>query len=172
MVLERLLVNFSYADLALLLLIIASWVFLFRLHRERAKTAQLIREIEALRQEQKDLQEQFKHGGESLKEALKEILSDKTRVLVQRVTELARGMSEIRQRNEAILVEVEGKVDPVKEALTDSVAKFDASHEALRKMIWGTGEEVKRTTSTLQAFSQDLKQMKEFLRERSIDLEL
>lgn len=172
MVLEQLLVNVSYVDLALLLLIIASWVLLFRLRKEREKTAHLTTEIEALHQRQKDLQEQFKQGSESLKEALKEVLSDKTRALAQRVAELARGITEIRQRNEAILVEVEGKVEPVKEALTDSVAKFDASHEALRKMVWGTGEEVKRTTSTLQAFSQELKQMKEFLRERSIDLEL
>jgi len=172
MILEHLLVNVSYVDLALLLLIIASWVFLFRLRREREKTAQLTKEIEALRQQHKDLQEHFKQGSESLKEALKEVLFDKTRALAQRVTEVARGITEIRQRNEAILAEVEGKVEPVKDALSDSVAKFDSSHEALRKMIWSNGEEVKKITSTLQAFSQELKQMKEFLRERSIDLEL
>ena len=172
MVLEQLLVNVSYVDLALLLFIIASWVFLFRLRKEREKTALLTKEIEALQQQQKDLQEHFRQGSESLKEALKEVLFDKTRALAQRLTEVARGITEIRQRNEAILAEVEGKVEPVKEALSDSVAKFDASHEALRKVIWGTSEEVKKITSTLQAFSQELKQMKEFLRERSIDLEL
>jgi methyl-accepting chemotaxis protein len=172
MVLEQLLVNVSYVDLALLLLIIASWVFLFRLRKEREKTALLTKEIEALQQQQKDLQEHFRQGSESLKEALKEVLFDKTRALAQRLTEVARGITEIRQRNEAILAEVEGKVEPVKEALSDSVAKFDASHEALRKVIWGTSEEVKKITSTLHAFSQELKQMKEFLRERSIDLEL
>jgi methyl-accepting chemotaxis protein len=172
MVLEQLLVNVSYVDLALLLFIIASWVFLFRLRKEREKTALLTKEIEALQQQQKDLQEHFRQGSESLKEALKEVLFDKTRALAQRLTEVARGITEIRQRNEAILAEVEGKVEPVKEALSDSVAKFDASHEALRKVIWGTSEEVKKITSTLHAFSQELKQMKEFLRERSIDLEL
>jgi translation elongation factor EF-1beta len=172
MVLEQLLANVSYVDLALLLLIIASWVPIFRLRKEREKTAQLTQEIAALQQQQKDLQEHFKQGSESLKEALKEVLFDKTRALAQRVTELARGITEIRQRNEAIIAEVEGKVEPVKEALSNSVAKFDASHEALRKMIWGTGEEVKKITSGLHAFSQELKQMKEFLRERSIDLEL
>jgi len=172
MVLEQLLVNVSYVDLALLLLVIASWVFLFRLRKEREKTAQLTKDIEALQQQQKDLQEHFKQGSESLKEALKEVLFDKTRALAQRLTEVARGITEIRQRNEAILAEVEGKVEPVKEALSSSVAKFDASHDALRKMIWSTGEEVKKIASTLQAFSHELKQMKEFLRERSIDLEL
>ena len=172
MVLEQLLVNVSYVDLALLLLIIGSWVLLFQLRKERERTAQLAQEIAALQQQQKELQEQFKQGSESLKEALKQVLFDKTRALAQRVTELARGVTEIRQRSEAILREVEGKVDPVKEALGDSVAKFDASHEALRKMIWGTSEEVKKLTSTLNALSHELRNMKEFLRERSIDLEL
>jgi len=172
MVLDQLLVNVSYVDLALLLLIIGSWALLLRLRKERERTAQLAQEIAALAQQQKDLQEHFKQGSESLKEALKGILFDKTRALAQRVTELARGITEIRQRNEAILAEVEGKVEPVKDALSDSVAKFDASQEALRKMIRGTGEEVKRLTSILNAFSHELKQMKEFLRERSIDLEL
>jgi DNA repair exonuclease SbcCD ATPase subunit len=172
MVLEQLRFNVSYVDLALLVLIIAAWVLLFRLLKERGKTARLTREIAALQQQQKELQEQFKHGSESLKEALKQVLFDKTRALAQRVTELARGVTRLHQRNEALIAEVEGKVEPVKEALSDSVAKFDASHETLRKMIWGTGEEVKKITSTLHAFSQELKQMKEFLRERSIDLEL
>jgi len=172
MVLEQLLVNVSYVDLALLLLIIGCWVLVFRLRKEREKTAHLTQEIAALQQAQKDLQEHFKQGSESLKEALKQVLFDKTRALAQRVTELARGITEMRERNQALLAEVEGKVEPVKEALGASVAKFHASHEALRKMIWGTGEEMKKITSTLQAFSQELKQMKEFLRERSIDLEL
>jgi phytoene/squalene synthetase len=172
MVLERLLANVSYVDLALLLLIAGSWALLFRLHKEREKTAQLTQEIATLHQQQKDLQEHCERGSESMKEALKEVLFDKTKALAQRVTEVARGISEVRRRNEAIIAEVEGKVEPVKEALGDSVAKFDASHEALRKMIWGTNEDVKKLTSALLAFSQELKQMKEFLRERSIDLEL
>jgi uncharacterized membrane-anchored protein YhcB (DUF1043 family) len=172
MVLEQLGSNVSYVDLALLVLIIGAWVLIFRLRQEREKTAQLTQEIAALQQQQKELQGHFQQGSESLKVALKEVLFDKTRALAQRVTELARGVTRIRQRNEAIIAEVEGKVEPIKEALSDSVAKFDASHEALRKMIWGTGEEVKKITSTLHAFSQELKQMKEFLRERSIDLEL
>jgi methyl-accepting chemotaxis protein len=172
MVVDQLLANVSYVDLALLLLIIGSWALLLRLRKERKQTAQLAEEIAALAQQQKDLQEHFRQGSESLKEALKGVLFDKTRALAQRVTELAKGITEIRQRNEAMIAEVEGKVEPVKEALNDSVAKFNASHEALRKMIWGTAEDVKKITSTLHAFSQELKQMKEFLRERSIDLEL
>lgn len=172
MVLAQLLPNVSYVDLALFLLIVGCWVLLLRLRKERERTAQLAQEIAALQQQQKELQEHFKQGSESLKEALKGVLFDKTRALAQRVTELARGITEIRQRSEAIVHEVEGKVDPVKEALGDSVAKFETSHEALRKMIWGTSEEVKRLTATLKAFSHELKNMKEFLRERSIDLEL
>ena len=172
MVLEQLLVNVSYADLALLLLIIGSWALLLRLRKERERGVQLAQEIAALQQQQKDLQEHFRQGSESLKEALKEVLFDKTRALAQRVTELARGITEVRRRSEAMIVEVEGKVEPVKDALSDSVAKIDASHETLRKMIWGTSEEVKKLTSTLNAFSQELKNMKEFLRERTIDLEL
>lgn len=172
MVLEGLLVNVSYVDLVLLLLIIGPWVLVLRLGKEQKKVAELTQEIAALQQQQQDLQQHFRQGTESLKEALKEVFFDKTRVLTQRITELAKSTIEIRRRYEAMLVEVEGKVDPVKQSLNDNIAKMDASQDAMRRMIWGTSEEVKRLTSHLNAFSQELKKMKEYLRERIIDLEL
>jgi DNA repair exonuclease SbcCD ATPase subunit len=172
MVFERLLVGASYADGALFLLIVASWVLVLKFRKKSKKIAEMTREFAALQKQLNDLEEQFKHGSESLKEALKEVLFDKTRGLAQRVTELSRNVGEVRQKNEAMIAEVEGKVDPLKASLNESVSKLDASHDAMRKMIWDTSAELKRLTSRLNAVSQEVKKMKDFVRERGIDLEL
>jgi septal ring factor EnvC (AmiA/AmiB activator) len=170
--LDRLLASFSYADAVLFLLVIASWVMVLRLWKETKRLGRWMQQIAALQKEQNDHHEQFKQGNESLKEALKEVLFDKTRGLAQRVTELSKNMIELRQKNEAMMVEVEDKVDPLKASLNESMGKLDASHDAMRKMIRDTSEEVKRLTARLGAFSQEVKKMKDFIRERSIDLEL
>jgi methyl-accepting chemotaxis protein len=170
--LDGLLADASYVHVVLFLLVIAAWIMLLRLRKETRRIGEMTREISTLQKQMNDLQEQFKQGSESFKEALKEVLFDKTRGLAQRVTELSKNMSEIRQRNDAMITEIEGKVDPLKAALHESVGKLDASHDAMRKMIWDTSAELKRLTSRLSVFSQEVKKMKDFVRERSIDLEL
>jgi DNA repair exonuclease SbcCD ATPase subunit len=169
---ERLLAGANYMDAALFVLIVASWVLLLKFRRESKRIAEMSRELAALQKQLNELHEQFKHGSESLREALKEVLFDKTRGLAQRVTELSRNVGEVRQKNAAMIAEVEGKVDPLKASLNESVSKLDASHDAMRKMIWDTSAELKRLTSRLNAFSQEVKKVKDFVRERSIDLEL
>jgi uncharacterized protein YoxC len=170
--LEGLLGKASYIDAVLLALIIVALIVVLLRRKETKRVGEMTREIAALQKQLNDLQEQFKQGSESLKEALKEVLFDKTRGLAQRVTELSKNMTEIRHRNEAMITEVEGKVDPLKASFNESVGKLDASHDAMRKMIWDTSAEVKRLTSRLNAFAQEVKKMKDFVRERSIDLEL
>jgi peptidoglycan hydrolase CwlO-like protein len=170
--LDGLLAHASYVDAVLFLLVVAAWILVLRLRKETRKIREMTREISALQKQLNDLQEQFRQGSESFKEAVKEVLFDKTRGLAQRVTELSKSMSDIRQRNEAMITEVEGKVDPLKASFHESVGKLDASHDAMRKMIWDTSAELKRLASRLNLFSQEVKKMKDFVRERSIDLEL
>ena len=169
----QLFANVSYVDVALLLIIFCSCLVTIQLHRKAARKIEAMKkEIAVLKKYQTDLYENVESKSESLKAALKEVLFDKTNKLSVRLKELSQNLDDMRERNEAMLEEIEGKVKPLKAFLNESLAKVRASQDTMRNMISESTEEVKKMANHINAFSKEIKKMKDSIRERTIDLEL
>lgn len=76
------------------------------------------------------------------------------------------------ERNQAIRRELELKIGPLRASIDDTAAKFSSSHDAIRKIVQQGKNEIDIMTKDIDIFAQEIQKMKDFIRERIIDLEL
>jgi methyl-accepting chemotaxis protein len=104
--------------------------------------------------------------------AVTEMLFEKTKPLASKVNELSKRANTMLERSEALRQELEDRVGPLQAAIDESNAKFSSSHDAMRKVVQEGKSEIERMVKELEGFSEEIKEMKNFIRESTIDLEL
>jgi uncharacterized coiled-coil DUF342 family protein len=104
--------------------------------------------------------------------AVTEMLFQKTNPLANKINELSKKASTMVERSEALRQELADKVGPLQAALDDTNVKFNSSHDAVRKVVQEGKSEIERMAKEVKGFSEEIQQMKNFIRESTIDLEL
>ncbi|MBE9534890.1 MAG: hypothetical protein IMF03_07805 [Proteobacteria bacterium] len=104
--------------------------------------------------------------------AVTEMLFEKTKPLASKVNELSKRANTMIERSEAFRQELEDKVGPLQAAIDNSNVKFNSSHDAIRKVVQEGKSEIERMAKEVEGFAEEIKEMKNFIRESTIDLEL
>jgi ABC-type transporter Mla subunit MlaD len=104
--------------------------------------------------------------------AVTEMLFEKTKPLASKVNELSKRVNTMLEKSEALRRELENRVGSLQAALDDTNAKFSSSHDAVRKVAQEGKSEIERMAKELEGFAEEIQQMKNFVRESTIDLEL
>ena len=104
--------------------------------------------------------------------AVAEMLFEKTKPLASKVNELSKRANTMIERSEAFRQELEDKVGPLQAAIDNSNVKFNSSHDAIRKVVQEGKSDIERMAKEIEGFAEEIKEMKNFIRESTIDLEL
>jgi methyl-accepting chemotaxis protein len=137
-------------------------------HRTRKKMAELEKNIVTLQHNQAEVFTNL----EDKANAVTEMLFEKTKPLASKVNELSKRANTMIERSEAFRQELEDKVGPLQAAIDDTNAKFNSSHDAVRKVVQEGKSEIERMAKEVEGFEKEIQQMKNFIREGTIDLEL
>ena len=137
-------------------------------HRTRKRMAELEKNIVTLQHNQAEVFTNL----EDKANAVTEMLFEKTKPLASKLNELSKRANTMLERSEALRQELEDRVGPLQSAIDDSNAKFNSSHDAMRKVVQEGKSEIERMVKELEGFSEEIKEMKNFIRESTIDLEL
>ena len=76
------------------------------------------------------------------------------------------------EKSEALRREFEDRVGPLQAGLADTNVKFNSSHDAVRKVVQEGKSEIEKMAKEVEGFAEEIQQMKNFIRESTIDLEL
>ena len=137
-------------------------------HRTRKRMAELEKNIVTLQHNQAEVFTNL----EDKANAVTEMLFEKTKPLASKVNELSKRANTMLERSEALRQELEDRVGPLQAAIDESNTKFSSSHDAMRKVVQEGKSEIERMVKELEGFSEEIKEMKNFIRESTIDLEL
>ena len=158
----ELLVNASYIDVALLVLIVLSFISAgVAQGKMKKKMEETEEKIEPLKKYQEDAFEMLNKKHESLKE-----------VLVDRINKLTAKLNAILKNNEKVMLEIDSKTKPLKASIDDTVDQVKATRDTLRKTMLENEREMKKMGKEISDFSKEIQKMKDDIRERTIDLEL
>jgi peptidoglycan hydrolase CwlO-like protein len=162
MMITELLVNASYTDVALLVLIILSFIGASvaqgKMKKKREQTEE---KLESLNKYHEDAFEMLSKKHESLKE-----------VLVDRINKLTTKVNAILQNKEKAMLEIDNKMKPLKASIDDTMDQVKTNRDTLRKTMLENEKEMKRMGKEISDFSREIQKMKDDIRERTIDLEL
>jgi DNA anti-recombination protein RmuC len=137
-------------------------------HRTRKRLAELEKNIVTLQNNQAEVFTNL----EDKANAVTEMLFEKTKPLASKVNELSQRANTMIERSEAFRQELEDKVGPLQAAIDDTNAKLNSSHDAVRKVVQEGKSEIERMAKEVGEFAEEIQQMKNFVREGTIDLEL
>jgi DNA anti-recombination protein RmuC len=104
--------------------------------------------------------------------SLKDILFERTNALTVKFNELAKRSNQVFEQNRSVLQEIDKRMNPLKETLDDTLAREISSRDTIRKRIQQNETELRRISKDINDFANEIKKMKNFIRERTIDLEL
>ena len=136
--------------------------------RTRKRMAELEKNIVTLQNNQAEVFTNL----EDKANAVTEMLFEKTKPLATKVNELSQRTNTLIERSEAFRQELEDKVGPLQAAIDNSNVKFNSSHDAVRKVVQEGKNEIERMAKEVEGFAEEIKEMKNFIRESTIDLEL
>ena len=158
-----------YLDIGILAIVFCILLFAIagRL-KVKKKMAEIEQKIASLAQFQSDISATFQEEVG----ILKEMVLEKTNPLISKVNELLKKADAMNERNKAIRRELEQEVGPLRASIDDTTAKFRSSNDAMTKIVQQGKSEIEVMTRDIDAFSEEIKKMKDFIRERMIDLEL
>ena len=137
-------------------------------HRTRKKMAELEKNIVTLQHNQAEVFTNL----EDKANAMTEMLFEKTKPLASKVNELSKRANTMLEKSEALRQELEDRLGPLQAAIDNSDAKFSSSHDAVKKVVQEGKSEIERMVKKLEGFAEEIKEMKNFIRESTIDLEL
>ena len=158
-----------YIDLGLGIVVFLLLLYEFAVqHRTRKRMAELEKNIVTLQHNQAEVFTNL----EDKANAVTEMLFEKTKPLASKVNELSKRANTMLERSEALRQELEDRVGPLQAAIDESNTKFSSSHDAMRKVVQEGKSEIERMVKELEGFSEEIKEMKNFIRESTIDLEL
>lgn len=158
-----------YIDIAIMLMVCCILLFERAVRKkDKKKMAEVEQKIAALEQIQSATSESF----EEEITLLKEMLLKQTNPLTKKLNELSKNARVMHERNQAIRRELEQKIGPLRASIDDTAAKFSSSHDAIRKIVQQGKNEIDIMNKDIDIFAQEIQKMKDFIRERIIDLEL
>ncbi|MBW1980920.1 MAG: hypothetical protein JRJ12_06835 [Deltaproteobacteria bacterium] len=161
--------NLGLVDMILLGALLCGCVVVLLTHFSRKrKIEETERRIIALKTSQRELYEDLESRYDNLRRAV----FNKTADLNYKINELAKSIRSLHTRHERIRQELDEMMAPLKRSVDESVARINRSQASLRKTVQENETEMKKIASDIDSFSRELKKMKDFLRERTIDLEL
>ena len=137
-------------------------------HRTRKRLTELEKNIVTLQNNQAEVFTNL----EDKANAVTEMLFEKTKPLAGKVNELSKKASTMIEKSEAVRQELEDRVGPLQAALDDTNSKFNSSHDAVRKAVQEGKNEIDRMVKEVEGFAKEIQEMKNFIRESTIDLEL
>lgn len=137
-------------------------------HRTRKRLTELEKNIVTLQNNQAEVFTNL----EDKANAVTEMLFEKTKPLANKVNDLSKKGSLMIEKSEMLSRELEDRVGPLQAALDDTNVKFNSSHDAVRKVIQEGKSEIERMAKEVEGFAEEIQQMKNFIRESIIDLEL
>ena len=137
-------------------------------HKTRKRLTELEKNIVTLQNNQAEVFTNL----EDKANAVTEMLFEKTKPLASKVNEVSKKASLMIERSEAFRQELEDRVGPLQDALDDTNVKFNSSHDAVRKAVEESKSEIDRMVKEVEGFAKEIQQMKNFIRESTIDLEL
>ena len=105
-------------------------------------------------------------------DTLKEIVFEKTKPMTNKLNELSKKMNMVVEKNEAIRRELEDQIGPVRSSIDETAARFNTSQDAIRKVVQDGKNEIDRMTKEVEGFKEEIRRVKDFIRDGIIDLEL
>jgi methyl-accepting chemotaxis protein len=158
-----------YIDLGLGIIVFLLLLFeIVAQHRTRKRLTELEKNIVTLQNNQAEVFTNL----EDKANAVTEMLFEKTKPLAGKVNELSKKASTMIEKSEAVRQELEDRVGPLQAALDDTNSKFNSSHDAVRKAVQEGKNEIDRMVKEVEGFAKEIQEMKNFIRESTIDLEL
>ena len=137
-------------------------------HRTKKRIEKLEKTVGEIRENQSEVFASL----EDRANAMKEMLIDKTNPLSSKFNELSKKANQMVERNEALRRELRQQVSALKAAGDETSAKFTSSHDAVRRAVQEGKSEIERMAKEVKVFAVEIEKMKDFVRERTIDLEL
>jgi chromosome segregation ATPase len=158
-----------YIDIALgLVVLLVLFYQMAAQQRARGKITELEKRIAAAEEAQATV---FAHL-EKKANALKEIVFEKTKPMANKLNELSKKANIMLEKNEAVRRELEDQIEPLKASIDATAGKFNSSQDAIRKVVQDGKNEIERMTQEVEGFKQEIKKVKDFIRDGIIDLEL
>ena len=136
--------------------------------RTRKKIGELEKRIAAA----EEVQEAVFANLEKKANALKEIVFEKTKPMTNKLNELSKKANIMLEKNEAVRRELEDQIGPLKSSIDETAAKFNSSQDAIRKVVQDGKNEIDRMTKEVESFKEEIRRVKDFIRDGIIDLEL
>ena len=136
------------------------------------RTKKKIEELEKIVGEIRESQSEVFASLEDRANAIKEMLIDKTNPLTSKFNELSRKANQMLERNEVLRQEFQQQVSALKASDDETSAKFTSSHDAVRRAVQEGKSEIERMAREVEVVAVEIQKMKDFVRERTIDLEL
>jgi len=173
----ELLAKISYVDVALLLLIIFS--FISGIVAQKKTKKKIEENTSVLKKYQEDVSEGMDKKYASLKG-----------VLVDRINKLTTKLNAILKSNETLILEIDKRTKPLRASIDDAIGKIKDTNDTLKKAILENEKksqkeiekmgkeisdfsgEMKKMGKEISDFSKDIQKMEDDIRERTIDLEL
>jgi len=158
-----------YINIALgLVVLLALFYQIASQQRARKKNAELEKRIAAL----EEGQEAALANLEKQANALKEIVFEKTKPMTNKLNELSKKANMMLEKNEGVRRELEEQIVPLKTSIDETAAKFNSSQDAIRKVVQDGKNEIERMTKEVEGFKEEIRKVKDFIRDGIIDLEL
>ena len=158
-----------YINIALgLVVLLALFYQIASQQRAKKKNAELEKRIAAL----EEGQEAALANLEKQANALKEIVFEKTKPMTNKLNELSKKANMMLEKNEGVRRELEAQIVPLKTSIDETPAKFNSSQDAIRKVVQDGKNEIERMTKEVEGFKEEIRKVKDFIRDGIIDLEL
>ena len=103
---------------------------------------------------------------------LQEVILEKTRPMSNKLNELSKKANIMLEKNETVRRELEDQIGPLRSSIDDTAAKFNSSQDAIRKVVQDGKNEIDRITKEVEGFKEEIRRVKDFIRDGIIDLEL
>jgi uncharacterized phage infection (PIP) family protein YhgE len=104
--------------------------------------------------------------------ALQEVVFEKTKPMTNKLNELSKKANIMLEKNETLRRELENQIGPLRTSIDDTAAKFNSSQNAIRKVVQDGKNEIDRITKEVEGFKEEIRRVKDFIRDGIIDLEL
>ena len=134
----------------------------------KKKVRQLERIIATLKQDQSEVFASL----EGRADAIREMLLDKTNPLTNKLNELSQKANTLSEKYDGLRQDFEQQVGALQTAGDETNAKMNSSHEAVKKVVQEGKSEIERMAREVGEFAAAIEKIKNFVRERYIDLEL
>ena len=103
---------------------------------------------------------------------LQEVILEKTKPMTNKLNELSKKANIMLEKNETVRRELEDQIVPLRSSIDDTAAKFNSSQDAMRKVVQDGKNEIDRITKEVEGFKEEIRRVKDFIRDGIIDLEL